>query len=157
MEPRSDEVTIDIAAPPERVWEIVADITGMGQRSPVCQSCEWLHGAAGPAVGVRFLGRNRYLGVRWTRECEIRVWDPPREFAFQTVNRGNDETLWTYRVEPVADGTRVTESYRVTDGPWYVKALYSIPGTLQKARADQVDGMRRTLENIKRTAEARTD
>lgn len=129
----------------------------MGQRSPVCRSCEWLDGGDRPGVGTRFLGRNRYLGIRWTRECEIRVWDPPRELAFHTVNRGVDEVLWRYLLEPTSDGCRLAESYCVNTEPWYVKVLHSIPGVHRKQRADQHRGMRKTLEAIKQTAEARPD
>lgn len=155
MEPDSDEVSIQIAASPERVWQIVSDIGAMGDRSPVCRQCEWLDGGDRPGVGARFLGRNSYFGIRWTRECEIRAWDPPRELAFQTVNRGVDEVLWRYLLEATADGCRVTESYRVNAEPWYVRALHSVPGVHRKQRADQSRGMRRTLEAIKQTAEAR--
>ena len=56
---RHDEVSIEIAAPPERVYELVADITRMGDWSPECYHCEWTKGATGPAVGARFKAKNK--------------------------------------------------------------------------------------------------
>ena len=54
-----DEVSVDIAAPPERVYELVSDIRRMGEWSPECKRCSWARGATGPAVGARFKARNQ--------------------------------------------------------------------------------------------------
>ena len=62
--PTNDEVTIDVSAPPERVYGLISDITRMGEWSPECRRCEWIDGATGPAVGARFRGHNRLGPVR---------------------------------------------------------------------------------------------
>ena len=49
-----DEVSATIAAPPERVYALVADVTRTPEFSPEVTSCSWLDGATGPAVGARF-------------------------------------------------------------------------------------------------------
>ena len=46
--PTNDEVTIDVSAPPERVYGLISDITRMGEWSPECRRCEWIDGATGP-------------------------------------------------------------------------------------------------------------
>ena len=40
-----------VAAPPDEVWSLIADVTQMGSWSPETESCEWLGGATGPAAG----------------------------------------------------------------------------------------------------------
>ncbi len=52
-----DSVSIDIAAPPEKVYALVSDITRMGEWSPECRSCRWADEATGPTVGARFKAR----------------------------------------------------------------------------------------------------
>jgi len=74
-----DEVTTEIAATPEKVWSLVADVTRMDQWSPVIERCEWMADEAGPEVGARFVGHNRQTGARWSRECAITACDPVRE------------------------------------------------------------------------------
>lgn len=54
------EVQAWVAAPPQAVWEVVADVTRMPSMSTELQSVEWLDGATGPAVGARFVGRSRH-------------------------------------------------------------------------------------------------
>src|SRR5207249_12247308 len=119
----TDEVVADVAAPPQRVWSLVSDVTRMGEWSPSCRQCEWLGDPAGPAVGARFVGRNRQSGARWSRECVVDASDPGREFAFHTVFRGAEATRWRYRLEPTAEGTRVVESYEVVALPRWVRVV----------------------------------
>ncbi len=54
-----DEVSIDIAAPPGAVYDLVADVTNMGRWSPETYRCEWLDGCTGPRVDARFKGWNK--------------------------------------------------------------------------------------------------
>src|SRR3954466_15495223 len=49
-------VTVHMAAPPEKVWDLVSDVTRIGEFSPETFDAEWLDGATGPAVGTRFRG-----------------------------------------------------------------------------------------------------
>lgn len=42
-------VTREIAAPPEQVWDLVSDMTRMGEWSPEAPGGKWLGGASGPA------------------------------------------------------------------------------------------------------------
>ena len=51
----SDRITI--ARVPEDVYAMVADVTRMGEWSPVCKACWWDEGD-GPRVGAWFTGRN---------------------------------------------------------------------------------------------------
>ncbi|MGH9050843.1 MAG: SRPBCC family protein [Acidimicrobiia bacterium] len=46
-------VSLHVDAPPEKLYELVSDVTRMGEWSPECRRCEWIDGATGPAVGAR--------------------------------------------------------------------------------------------------------
>jgi uncharacterized protein YndB with AHSA1/START domain len=84
-------VTVHIAAPPMKVWDLVADVRNTGRFSPEVFEAEWLGDATGPAVGARFRGhvkRNEIGPVYWTT-CRVSACEPGREFAFD-VMMGDD-------------------------------------------------------------------
>src|SRR5438309_5036388 len=105
------EVTLHVNGPPEKLYELVTDVTRMGQWSPETVRCRWLGEATGPAVGARLKGRNRRGIARWTTTPVVVSAEPGREFAFETA-----DTRWTYRFEPASDGgTELTESFEMTE------------------------------------------
>jgi uncharacterized protein YndB with AHSA1/START domain len=108
-----DEVTRHVAASPDAVYDLVADVTRTPQWSPEVVRCTWLDGATGPAVGARFAARNRKRWFAWTNRPVVDVVDPGREFAFTRTEPGGGSIRWAYRLEPEGDGTRVRHSYRV--------------------------------------------
>src|SRR5205085_11261259 len=63
--PPMDEVSIDIAAPRDKVWGLISDFGNMGTWSPELRRIIWLRGAKEPAVGARFLGINRHGVMAW--------------------------------------------------------------------------------------------
>ena len=148
-----DEVTRQIAATPEKVWSLVADVTRMDQWSPVITRCEWVGDASGPEVGARFVGHNRQMGARWSRECVITACDPGRELAFETFFHGAPSTRWRYRFEPTDGGTTVTETYEIVAMPRWVRTMRRIPGMIERSRRDARRGMELTLERIGTMAE----
>jgi hypothetical protein len=108
------QAAIDIAAPPELVYDLVADVTRMGEWSPECYRCEWLGGATAAAPGARFRGYNRLGRFEWERTAIVDTADRGREFAFTTINdrAGRRETQWRYTMQPSASGTVLTESFQ---------------------------------------------
>ena len=52
---QNGRVSIDIAAPPGLVYDLIADVTRMSEWSPECYRCEWLDGAPAPAGGRGFV------------------------------------------------------------------------------------------------------
>src|SRR5680860_1690351 len=79
-----DAVTVHMDAPPERVWELVSDVTQIGRYSPETFEAEWLDEATGPAVDARFRGhvkRNGKGPTYWTT-CTVLASEIGREFAF---------------------------------------------------------------------------
>ena len=98
-------VTVHIAAPADRVWDLVSDVTRIGEFSPETFEAEWLSGARRPEVGARFRGHVRRNGgpVYWTA-CTVVVSDPGREFAFTVAGPGGATVnTWRYQLAPSAD------------------------------------------------------
>src|SRR3954447_15565103 len=97
-----DSVTVHMAAPPEKIWDLVSDVTRIGSYSPETFEAEWLDGATGPAVGAKFRGhvkRNGRGPTYWTT-CTVIAADPSREFAFGVGNSATPLNVWRYRLEP---------------------------------------------------------
>jgi hypothetical protein len=148
-----DAVTVHMAAPPEAIWPLVSDVTGIGRFSPETFEAEWLDGADGPAPGARFRGhvrRNGWGPVYWTT-CEVVACQPDREFAFAVLTRGRPVNTWRYRLEPLGDGTDVTESFQLADTA-ALRLYWRLLGWA-RGRTNRQD-MRTTLERVKAEAEA---
>jgi uncharacterized protein YndB with AHSA1/START domain len=103
------EIVRDIAAPPEAVYAAISDVTRMGEWSEECVRCEWTGGSDSPVVGATFDGHNRNGDNEWTSQCTITEADPGRSFVFQCAMYDFHYSTWGYRIEPTAEGSRVTE------------------------------------------------
>lgn len=147
-----DEASLHIAAPAERIYDLVSDVTQMGRWSPECTGGKWTDGASGPAVGARFKGSNKKGLVRWSTRCQVTKADRPSAFEWQVTDSG---MLWGYRFEADGDGTLVTEYREKTqETPFYVKAVQK-SGILGKDREGlMVEGMKATLAKVKQVAES---
>jgi hypothetical protein len=150
-----DEVSTVVAARPEDVYALVADVTRTPEFSPEVTSVRWLDGATGPAVGARFEAVNQSrVGKRWKNRPVITTADPGRTFAFVRTEPLAGRITWRYRFESVEGGTRVVESYEVEKPVsrmgWFVIEHVFKGGDRRTAlRA----GMLATLERLKAAAE----
>ena len=151
------EARQEITAPPEVVYDLVSDVTRMGEWSPECVGGEWIDGASGPAVGARFRGRNRHGRARWSNRPHVVAADRPRVFAFVATDPiGRDMTRWTYRPEPTATGTVVVESFEMVRSiPLYIRLSDRWLMGVKDRKADLEANMGRTLAAIKAAAEQR--
>jgi len=143
-----DSVTVHIDAPPEKVWDLVSDVTKIGRYSPETFEAEWLDGADGPAVGARFRGhvkRNGKGPIYWVT-CTVIESVPGREFAFGSGDPAQPMIVWRYHLEPGGSGTDVTESFRLADTLLF-RVYWALLGWA-RGRTNR-NGMRTTLERIK--------
>jgi hypothetical protein len=149
----ADRATLHIAAPADRIYDIVTDVANMGRLSPECVGGQWVGGATGPAVGARFKGRNKRGIARWSTLNEVVEADPGRAFAFQTKQSG---MRWRYELEPVADGTIVTESRApVRERPLVARVFARIALGGGDEHEDELRaGMVATLQRLKAVAES---
>lgn len=96
-----DRAERTVQAPPERVWELVSDITRAGEWSPEATGGRWRGDATGPAVGARFTGGNRHGRIRWSTHCRVTECEPPHRFTFVVTE---SRTAWGWILEPAGDG-----------------------------------------------------
>jgi uncharacterized protein YndB with AHSA1/START domain len=152
----TDSVERVIAAPPEKLYEIVSDVTRTPELSPEIVKCTWVKGATGPAVGARFRAINKAgRGPKWPNTPVVVTADPGREFAFARTEPFAGTVEWRYRFDPDGTATKVTESYKVTKeltpvGWFIIDTLYG----LKDRRRDLRAGMVQTLDRLADLAEA---
>jgi hypothetical protein len=147
--PTTASRSIDIAASPEVVYDLVSDITRTGEWSPECRSCEWVDQPG--QVGSRFKGHNRQGPARWTTTAKVRTADRPRTFGFATLFKDGDATRWTYEITPKGDGVTLTESFESIDAPALIKLAEKY---FLRNRQQQLEkGLDETLAKIKAIAE----
>lgn len=146
-------VTVRMAADPTTVWDLVSDVTRIGEFSPETFEAEWLRGATGPEVGAYFRGhvkRNGVGPVYWTT-CKVEYCVPGEDFGFVVVVGDQEVNHWRYQLRPTPDGTEVTESFRLETKPWS-KLYWTLLGWARGKTNER--GMRQTLERIRAIAEA---
>ncbi|HVE26770.1 MAG TPA: SRPBCC family protein [Sporichthya sp.] len=153
MPPLTDSVTLHMNAPPGVVWELVTDVTRIGEFSPETLEGRWVGGATGPAVGARFQGhvkRNGRGPMYWTT-CTITRCEPGRDFAFTVeVPVMKPVNTWRYQLTPAGDGTDVTESFTLTPS-LFVRTYWTLFGGMRSKTNRR--GMTETLNRIKTVAE----
>jgi hypothetical protein len=145
--------SIVIARSPEDLYDLVSDVTRMGEWSPVCKACWWDDGDA-PRVGAWFTGRNELPDRTWETRSEVVAAERGREFAFIV---GGTWTRWGYTFSPVDGGTQVTESWEFLPGGVAMFAeRFGADAEAQTAnRAEAArNGIAVTLAAIKKTAES---
>ena len=154
---RSGQVSLHVDAPPEKVWELLADVERMGDWSPECYRVEWLDGARSPAtVGARFKGWNKFGWLKWSMTCKVVEAEPGRRVAWTTLFGPRQGVRWTYRLEPaVAGGTDVTESFEVL----HLSAMGVVAEDFLMRNRDRERerSMRTTLERIRAVVEGDSD
>jgi hypothetical protein len=149
----SGSVDLGVAAYPDTVYDVLSDVTRIGERSPECHTARWLSGAPAGTVGSVFRGTNRSgWAARWSRRCGVVAAERGRSFAFRTlperpdVSR-RDSTTWRYDLVPVDGGTRVTHSYEITKLP--LQPMRALFGLLLPHHRDMRPQMRTNLEALR--------
>lgn len=149
-----DSVTVHMAAPPDKVWALLSDVTRIGRYSPETFEAEWIAPAQGPAVGAQFRGhvkRNEKGPTYWTT-CTVLASEPGREFTFGVGNNPKRPlNTWGYKLEAAGDGTDVTEFFQLLD-TFGLRLYWAVLGWARGKR--NRNDMRRTLERVKAEVEA---
>jgi hypothetical protein len=146
-----DRVTAFIAADPDSIWDMISDVTRMGQWSPECYRAMWLTSRRGK--GALFLGLNKDRGLRWPSPAIVTESERGKVFAFRAASG----VLWRYRLTAENGGCLLVEE-RITSGEFrYVKAAYRLFLGGYDRRMDVLRaGMQRTVERIRAAAENAT-
>lgn len=152
--------SIEIAAPPEKVWAIAADVDrhveihGSGEIKSIRTS--------GPMrVGATWEADERIKGAgSFTARSECVQHDEPRVFSWKSypppLKKGNPDSVadvqWWFRLSPSGAGTRVEHAFRVVE-PKVGRVPFKIFYALTRRANTIRKGMRKTLQNLKAAAE----
>jgi uncharacterized protein YndB with AHSA1/START domain len=153
-----------VAARPERVWDLVADISRIGAWSPECIRAAWLGKPGRPQPGARFSGRNRLPGgFEYEVTCVVTEADRPRAFAWVVLDDRGDparpSSSWRYRIDPLPGGrSRVRQHFTHGPGASYLRvAAAKAPDRAAEILAGRRDRLRAnmtaTLRAMKAAAE----
>ncbi|RNL63204.1 SRPBCC family protein [Nocardioides marmoriginsengisoli] len=136
-----------MAAAPEKVWAVLADLGRMPEFSPELRKAFVL---GRPGLGANIIGINRRKAVAWPTTSKVVRWEPNQAVAWKTRESG---ATWVYELEPTATGTKVS-GRRVL--PAYTVAT-KLMGPLIGGAAGHDDelnaGIAATLERIKAAVE----
>ena len=141
-------VTVEIGAPPARVWSILSDVRRMPELSPELRRVVMLGRKRG--LGARFLGINRRGAVAWPTTSTVVRWEPERAVAWKTHESG---ATWVYELEPSGAGTRVTGRRVLPAYTLGSRLLTPVLGGAAGHDHELADGLRTTLERVRRLVE----
>ncbi|KUH75806.1 polyketide cyclase [Mycolicibacterium novocastrense] len=142
------ETTIN--APVAKVWELVSDLKNMPRWSPQCR----LMKTFGPLQpGARTINLNRRKFMFWPTTSRIIEVIPEKKLAFR-VNENN--TVWSYELEPTESGTRLVETRHAENGvkPVSTMLVNAVMGGVPSFERELVEGMNESLARIKAAAES---
>jgi len=158
VEVREASVSIDIPASPQRVWELVTDITLMPRFSTELQSTAWADGFGTAELGAQFLGTNRHPAIgEWTTTSHIVDFEPLRLFGWAVGNPEKPAAVWRFELSPTTGGTRLSYTARIGPGSSGVSMLID----REPERAEEIisrrlaqfrAGMQATLAGIRELA-----
>jgi len=135
-----------IPALPESIFELLADahrhrdIDGSGTVQGVKGQPEPL------SLGSTF-GMSMKMGMPYSMVSTVIEFEPNRRVAWQThgptaIGKYVGGRIWRYELEPVDGGTRVRESWDITQESFFTKPL------VRRAGAETRKNMAATLERI---------
>jgi hypothetical protein len=142
--------SVVIAADAGALYDMVSDVTRMGEWSPACTSCVWDDGAT-IEPGSWFTGQNQLGDFKYETRCEVVAAERGKEFAWMVGGVTEGPALWRYRFTPVDGGTQVEESSALV-------RLTSVFAEMPDERLFEVvarnqAGIETTLANLKAAAE----
>ena len=153
VRPLGGEVSVYVDTTPEKVWDLVSDVTRIGEFSPETFEARWRRGYDGPAVGAKFKGHVKRNGVGPTywSACTVTKCVPNEVFEFSVGTGDVTVNNWGYRMELDGSGTKVTEYFRL-EPSLPLRFYWLLLGHLRGRSNER--GMRTTLERMKAVLES---
>jgi uncharacterized protein YndB with AHSA1/START domain len=146
------EETVEVDAPPAKVWSLVSDVARMASWSPQVVKT-FVRGGGPVQLGTRTLNINHLGLLVWPTQARVVRFEPHREFAIRVKD---NFTIWSFTLEPTdTGGTRITQRRETPDGISSIsrRLTDTVLGGQERFTVVLRDGMRQTLERIKAEAE----
>jgi hypothetical protein len=119
-----------VTAAPDVVYAAVADLSRMGEWSPVNLGGEWVGPVPRAAVGATFVGRNRDAEGEWETLVTVIEAEPCASFAFRVAPPGEEGTTWRFTFAARRQGTLLTETFEWTWTPVFDEGFRGRVGRL---------------------------
>ena len=148
-QPLPISASVELAAPPETVWELVSDVSRMSDWSPECRKIVVL-GSPKQGVGTKFIGLNRRGWAVWPTTSKVVRFEPGKAVAWRTRESG---ATWSYEIAPTASGTSLTGRRELPSYTIGTKLMAPIIGGAGGHDQELAEGIRTTLERIKTAVE----
>ena len=145
-------VSETVAADAALLYDMVSDLTKMGEWRPENRGGKWIGGSSGPANGAKFRGNNKSGWRRWQTIAEVTDAERGSRFAFHITVAKVPIADWAYEFEAVDGGTKVTETWQDCRPGWMDKASALLMGIPDRAAHNQAN-MTATLAALKTAAE----
>lgn len=145
------EASIEIAAPPAAVWELVSDLRNMPRWSPQCRKTIVRGGAM--QEGAKLININRRGLLFWPTQAMVTEFVPEQKIAFKIRENW---TIWSFTLIPTSDGgTRVVQRREAPRGisDVSVRLTKAVLGGVEDFTTELEQGMNQTLSRIKADAE----
>jgi uncharacterized protein YndB with AHSA1/START domain len=140
-----------IAAPPDKVWSLITDVSRMPDWSPELVRMLPLK-RGGMRRGQWYLGINRRKAVVWPTRNVVAVLEPGRSVAWDTTSSG---ARWIWEIKASGEGTHVVHRRPVPEKLTLVSRLFApvfLGGSAE--HADELEaGMAATVGRLKAVAE----
>ncbi|HVT65860.1 MAG TPA: SRPBCC family protein [Mycobacteriales bacterium] len=153
MADKQVEVSTEIHADAQKLYDLVAELTEMGNWSPENTGGRWIGGATGPAVGAKFRGSNRSGWRRWSTTVQVTEADRGKRFSFRVTFAAVPIADWAYDFKDTGTATVVTETWTDLRPWWMEKGSAPVMGVWNRPEHNRAN-MEATLEALKRGAEA---
>ncbi|KOV71417.1 polyketide cyclase [Streptomyces sp. AS58] len=159
-----------VAAPPDRVYVAVSDLTRSGEWSVECTGGRWVSGTPG-TVGAVFRGENQrpadvvawapVVRGAWTTDSEVVEAEPGRCFrwAIRDSSGQRQESVWSFEIEAAGRGCVLVHGFwmgRPTEG---IRGITADMDAAEKRRffgdwtAKLADDLAATVRRVKRIVE----
>lgn len=146
------EASIEIAAPPAKVWALVSDLRNMPRWSPQVRKTIVRGGEV--REGAKLININRRGLLVWPTQSMVTEFVPQQKVAFRVKENW---TVWSFELSPTGDGgTRVVQRREAPQGisDLSVRLTNAALGGVEDFTTELEQGMNQTLQKIKRDVEA---
>jgi hypothetical protein len=115
------DVEIVVDKDPDAMWDLVTDVSRIGEFSPECVGAAWLDDSTAEPGG-RFEGRNEYAGgFKSTVICVVTEAHRPDVFEWVVLDPSElperPGSIWRYELAPGDAAGQTTVAHRFVHGP----------------------------------------
>ncbi len=145
------ETSVQIDAPPVKVWALVSDLPRLAEWSPQVVSSKVRDGGS-MREGARLRNLNRRGLLIWPTNSKVLTFEPHRLIAFVVTD---NQAVWSFEIEPTATGSRLTHRRETPRGLSKISLFLTekVLGGQERFTAELERGMAQTVARVKAEAE----